>query len=128
MIDIDALEALAKSALSRGEEDCESLDDWLSADEFMSSMLLHPIDARFAEAMTPSAIVALIAEVRALREIQAANVEIKMALNVEAQRYRWFRDWFLRGGLRMEIDPVGHIRVTTPDIVDAAIDAARGAK
>jgi hypothetical protein len=107
MIDIDSLEALAKDAAETG-------------------MAGHRI--KFFMSIDPESVLALIAEVRALREIQAANVEIKMALNVEAQRYRWFRDWFLRGGLRMEIDPVGHIRVTTPDIVDAAIDAARGAK
>ena len=68
MIDIDQLEALAKAALSRGEEDCESLDDWLSAEEFMSNMLLHPIDARFAEACKPKSILELCAEVRRLRQ------------------------------------------------------------
>lgn len=68
MIDIDALERLAKTALSRGQEDCESLDDWFSQEEFMSNMLLHPVDARFAEACTPRSILALIAEVRALRD------------------------------------------------------------
>lgn len=68
MIDLDHLESLAKAALSRGQEDCESLNDWLTAEEFMSSMLLHPIDARFAEAARPVAALALIAEVRALRE------------------------------------------------------------
>ena len=68
MMDLEKLEALAKAALGRGEEDCESLNDWFSAEEYMSNMLLHPVDARFAEACTPTAILALIAEVRALRE------------------------------------------------------------
>jgi hypothetical protein len=139
MIDIDKLEALAKAA-TPGEWISytpigAALNPWEATfvagpiPRYMDrSQGFCPADGNYIGAANPQVVLALIAEVRALREIQAANVEIKMALNVEAQRYRWFRDWFLRGGLRMEIDPVGHIRVTTPDIVDAAIDAARGAK
>lgn len=39
-------------------------------------------------------------------------------------RYRWLQGWYLRDGKRSEIDPHGHIRQTTPEIMDAAIDAA----
>jgi hypothetical protein len=42
----------------------------------------------------------------------------------DAARYRWLLDWYLRAGKRAEIDPLGHIRVTTSEIVSAAIDAA----
>ena len=106
MVDLDEIERLAKAALSRGEEDCESLDDWLSAEEFMSNMLLHPIDARFAEACTPTAILELVSEVRRLRE--------------DAERYRWLRNhkhldsWWSVAGPK---DRCANI--------DADIDAAR---
>lgn len=43
----------------------------------------------------------------------------------DAERYRWLREWYLRGGKRSELDPLGHIRYTTPAIMDASIDAAR---
>lgn len=39
-------------------------------------------------------------------------------------RYRWLQDWYFREGKRAEIDPHGHVRQTTPEIMDAAIDAA----
>lgn len=39
-------------------------------------------------------------------------------------RYRWLQDWYFREGRRAEIDPHGHVRQTTPAIMDAAIDAA----
>lgn len=73
-IDLDNLERLAKAALSRGEEDCESLDEWFSQEEFMSNMLLHPVDARFAEACKPRAMLELIAEVRRL-QTDLASIE-----------------------------------------------------
>jgi hypothetical protein len=71
-IDLDQLEALAKAALTRGQEDCESLNDWFSREEFIVNMLLHPVDARFAEAATPRAIIELIAEVRRLHDLEEA--------------------------------------------------------
>lgn len=48
--------------------------------------------------------------------------EIEAAVR-DAERYRKFRAWYLRDGRRSEIDPVGHIRFTTPEIIDAALDA-----
>jgi hypothetical protein len=45
----------------------------------------------------------------------------------DAARYRWLRDWYLRDGRRSEIDPHGHVRRTTPEIMDQGIDAARAA-
>lgn len=41
----------------------------------------------------------------------------------DAGRYERLRDWFVRGGVRGEIDPNEHVRKTTPDLVDAALDA-----
>jgi hypothetical protein len=41
----------------------------------------------------------------------------------KAARYEWLRDWYLRDGRRAEINPNGHIQITTPEMVDAAIDA-----
>jgi hypothetical protein len=66
MIDIDKLESLAKDAIARGEEIGE--ESWYSKEEYVFNMLMHPDDATFAEATAPAAILALIAEVRALRE------------------------------------------------------------
>jgi hypothetical protein len=42
----------------------------------------------------------------------------------DAERYRWLQEWYLHDGQRSEIDPLGHIRQTTPEIMDTAIDAA----
>jgi hypothetical protein len=42
-----------------------------------------------------------------------------------AERLEWFIDWYLRDGKRAEIDPQGHIRATTREIILAGIDAAR---
>lgn len=123
MIDLDNLEVLAKAALSRGQEDCESLSDWFSQEEFMSNMLLHPVDARFAEACTPSSILALIAEVRVLRE--------------DAERWRLARDQatIYQGNnvgcfvefKKYDAEPAERPRIgkAFTDAVDAAIDAAR---
>jgi hypothetical protein len=65
MIDIDALGKLAKDAVARGEEIGE--EAWYSEEEFACNMLMHPDDAAYAEAATPDVLLALIAEVRALR-------------------------------------------------------------
>jgi len=46
-----------------------------------------------------------------------------LALEKDAARYKWLRDWYLREGKRSEIDEIGHIRQTTVLIMDAAIDA-----
>lgn len=44
-----------------------------------------------------------------------------------AERLEWFIDWYLRDGKRAEIDPQGHVRATTREIIFASIDAARRA-
>lgn len=56
-------------------------------------------------------------------EIAAQSAQVAVPVKSEA-RYQWLRDWFLRGGARLEIDPWGHVRVTTAQMVDEAIDAA----
>lgn len=61
------------------------------------------------------AVAAMLAQMR--REVEAQAEQ-------DAKRYRWLQDWYLREGLRKEIDPHGHVRQTTPGIMDAAIDAA----
>ena len=75
MIDIDKLESLAKAAADHGEKIGE--ESWYAEAEFICNMLMHPIDAEFAEVCTPSAILALIAEVRALRE-DAVPVDVRV--------------------------------------------------
>ncbi len=40
------------------------------------------------------------------------------------KHYCWMRDWYLRDGKRAEINPDGHICITTPEIVDRNIAAA----
>ena len=42
---------------------------------------------------------------------------------LDAQRYRTMRDWFVREDRRYEIDPLGRIRKTTNEVVDAGVDA-----
>lgn len=87
MIDIDELERLAKAALSRGEEDCVDLKDWFSQEEFMSNMLLHPVDARFAEGCSPAAILSLTAEVRRLRNLLDNRPAVNAALVAEFMKW-----------------------------------------
>jgi hypothetical protein len=61
---------------------------------------------------------------RNIRPLYAAQQEPVAAPQQGEARYQWFRDWYLRGGQRLEIDPWGHVRVTTAEMVDDAIDAA----
>ena len=46
---------------------------------------------------------------------------------MDAQRYRTMRGWFVRDGRLCEIDPLGHIRNTTNEVVDAGVDALTAA-
>lgn len=71
MIDIDKLEALAKAAQDNSENIGEQ--DWYEADEISSLMhgLIAKADAGLRAGCTPPVILALIAEVRALREDKA---------------------------------------------------------
>jgi hypothetical protein len=59
-------------------------------------------------------------------EVAAQAGQVAVPGQSEA-RYQWLRDWFLRGGARLEIDPWGHVRVTTAQMVDEAIDSALAA-
>lgn len=45
--------------------------------------------------------------------------------SVDAERYRWLRDWLMQGRLRAEVMPDAHFRHYQTEEVDAAIDAAR---
>jgi len=47
--------------------------------------------------------------------INPPSIELEAADRIEKLQARLDKliDWYLRGGLRMEIDPYGHIRVTT---------------
>jgi hypothetical protein len=65
--------------------------------------------------------------------LHADKMELMMkykfsGMEEDAGRYRWFCGWFARGGARSEIDPHGHMRFTTREIINENIDAARGAK
>lgn len=87
MIDIDELDRLAK-AVAAGPSAQQS------ADPVIRNM--GRLEYAEAKATSPAAILALIAEVRMLRDVQAANVEIKAALLAEvralredAERWRW---------------------------------------
>jgi hypothetical protein len=60
--------------------------------------------------------------------MKEAHTELRLAITApvkDAVRYRWMRDWLLpwSRGWR-SIDSVGHIHVTTPEIIDEAIDSA----
>jgi hypothetical protein len=85
---LDEIERLAKAALSRGQEDCESLDEWLSKNEFVSNMLLHPVDAEFASACTPNAVLSIIAEIKRLRTELNDFTTAAGDLNAEVVRLR----------------------------------------
>lgn len=70
----------------------------------------------------------LVAFGRAVERLVVAAQAGQVAVPGKSEaRYQWLRDWFLRGGARLEIDPWGHVRVTTAQMVDEAIDAALAA-
>ena len=54
----------------------------------------------------------------------SASIDAAQPAQREAKRYHAMRDWYMREGLRAEIDPHGHIRQTTPSVVDSWADAA----
>lgn len=99
MIDIEKLETLAKAATPAWWAN-------LAISKSVGPHLIPGVDAEHIAAANPAAILELCAEVRRLREIQAANVEIKIALQAEkeklrnevsalapsAKRYQWLRD------------------------------------
>jgi hypothetical protein len=60
---------------------------------------------------------------QAHEQIAALTARVAAA-EKDAARYRWLQEWYFRDGQRKEIDPHGHIRQTTVEIIDAAIDAA----
>lgn len=117
MNDIDELERLARAALVRGQEDCEDLHDWFSQEEFMSNMLLHPVDARFTAACQPKTILELIAEMRRLR--------------IDAERYRWTRQgkpFWVKVPVKdkfVEYFMGAKPEKRFPECLDSSVDAAR---
>jgi cell division protein FtsB len=46
------------------------------------------------------------------------------ALRKDAGRYLWMRNWYIEERPRADINPWGHVMVTTPLVLDACIDAA----
>jgi len=92
-IDLDALESLAKAA-----NRCE----WGDAMEW-SAASGDRTEGQFIAAASPSAILDLCAEVRRLRELQAANVEIKAAMQLGLNRYA-----FLHRRAELRAHEMGH--------------------
>lgn len=122
MVNLDALERLAKAAIARGEEIGEK--NWYSEEECVCNMLMHPDDAKFSEAANPTVILELVAEVRALRE--------------DATRLDWIEDrisdsaavWMLPCGESLRFVQVRHFgelaeNYPTVEGLRNAIDAAR---
>lgn len=46
------------------------------------------------------------------------------ALRKDAGRYLWMQNWYIEERPRADINPWGHVMVTTPLVLDACIDAA----
>jgi hypothetical protein len=125
MIDIDALEALANDAGSlpwstEGDIICEEFP--CESEAIARVVASHPnCDgiASFIAAANPAAICELIAEVRALRE--------------DAERYRWLRaQHWNESDLAVVRHPKQSVRLgfdcPSAELLDSAIDAARGSK
>jgi hypothetical protein len=125
MIDIDALESLANDAGSlpwstEGDIICEEFP--CESEAIARVVASHPnCDgiASFIAAANPAAICELIAEVRALRE--------------DAERYRWLRaQHWNESDLAVVRHPKQSVRLgfdcPSAELLDSAIDAARGSK
>lgn len=66
---------------------------------------------------------ALAGKVAVYRAPPAQEAVVASGVDYRA-RYEWLRGWYLRDGRRSEIHEHGHVVRTTPEIFDAAIDAA----
>ncbi|MBB5414085.1 hypothetical protein [Paraburkholderia atlantica] len=118
MVDLDKLEALAKASADHGENIGE--ESWYVESEYVCNMLMHPIDAVFAEACTPAVILALIAEVRALRA-DAARYDF-LRSRAELRQYEMGYYWYIKTvDVPMGMPPMA---ATLANV----IDCARGAK
>lgn len=62
-----------------------------------------------------------------LEENEALEARVA-ELEQNAARYLWMQKWFIQCRPRWEIDPIGHIRFTTAEIMNANIDAQRQAR
>lgn len=102
--DLAELKRLADACPPAGNHHFES-DEWKAVKAFRDEVVrLFGCDVGMAKALTS--------------EIQE--------LCKEAERYRWLQQWYIEGRSRSEINPWGHIMITTPLVMDACIDAAMG--
>ena len=69
-LNLDALATKAQAAIDHSEKIGE--ESWYVESEFTINMLMHPIDAEFAELAAPETVLALIAELRLLRNLEEA--------------------------------------------------------